>query len=75
MLIDSDPNTYWHSIYQNKPEDLTGAPYIQISGTDEMQGDMLLYIKYRITGEGFPVQFTLKGSNDAEAADGCTCRW
>lgn len=69
VLIDSDPNTYWHSIYQNKPEDLTGAPYIQISGTDEMQGDMLLYIKYRITGEGFPVQFTLKGSNDAEAAD------
>ncbi len=69
VLIDGDPNTYWHSIWQNQPEDLTGNPYIQLSGMDEMSGNVILYIKRRITSEGHPVQFTLKGSNDPEAAD------
>ena len=68
-IIDGDGSTYWHSIWQNKPDDLTGLPYIQISDMEEMLGEVYLYVKRRANDTGHPTEFTLAGSNDPEAAD------
>ncbi|MGN1256105.1 MAG: discoidin domain-containing protein, partial [Bacteroidaceae bacterium] len=71
VLIDGDAGTYWHSIWQNKgnyPE-LTGDPYIQIADMSELVGEAIIYVKRRATDNGHSVEYTLKGSNDPEAAD------
>lgn len=69
VLLDGSVGTYWHSLYQNQPAELTGDPYIQLSGMDAMVGDIVFYTMRRSTGEGHATEFTLKGSNDPEAAD------
>lgn len=65
VLIDGDKNTYWHSAWQNTPQE---PHYIQISDMEDMLDNCELYICDRNTTSGnWPNEFTLYGSNDPEA--------
>lgn len=69
-LLDGNVNTYWHSIYQNKElYGLTeGDPYIQLSDMENMVGQVMFFIQRRNFSAGHATEFTLKGTNDENAA-------
>ena len=65
VLIDGDKSTYWHSAWQNTPEE---PHYIQIADMEDMVDLCELYVCDRNTTSGnWPNEFTLYGSNDPEA--------
>ena len=68
VLIDGDANTYWHSVW-SAGDVATGTHYIQVADMQEFTGEAVLYIKRRATPDNHVTEFTLKGSNDPEAAD------
>lgn len=68
VLIDGNGDTYWHSVF-DQGEVETGSHYIQLSGMEKMTGETKIYVKRRKEGNNQFTEFTLKGSNDPEAAD------
>ena len=66
-LIDGDKGTYWHSVYNNPPQE---QHYIQIADMQDMVGMCEFYFCERAgAGNDRPKEFVLLGSNDPDAAD------
>ena len=70
-LIDGDPNTHFHTAWENVP---TGPHYFQVDlGVGNTISDFSFnYTLRKDGGDDFPSQFTIKGSNDGEAYEGIT---
>lgn len=68
VLIDNDPKTFWHSIWANGNAE-AGSHYIQLSGMDDLSGDICIYVVRRDASNDHPTEFVLKGSNDSSAPD------
>ncbi|MCR4591761.1 MAG: discoidin domain-containing protein [Bacteroidaceae bacterium] len=65
VLLDGDASTYWHSAFRNTPQE---PHYIQLSDMQGMVGDCEFYFRQRNSTTGnHPAEFTIWGSNDAEA--------
>ena len=62
-LIDGDPNTHFHTAWENVP---TGPHYFQVDlGDGKTISDFSFnYTLRKDGGDDFPSQFTIKGSND-----------
>lgn len=68
VLIDGNADTYWHSAW-SAGEVETGSHYIQLSGMEKLVGKSKIYVHRRKGGGNQFTEFTLRGSNDPEAAD------
>ncbi len=64
-LCDFDANTFWHSDWHNVTEE-GQLHWLQMELPEEMEGDMVLWIKRRNTSEDHPTKAILTGSLTAD---------